>query len=121
MNENEAVSISSSPQQQVVTVASAILSGQLGVIEGSRLLCSLRSRVSSLDHDPDFIAFVGLDSETDHLPIGAVRRHWAPAALANKDIQIQAAEQHWHDTAIAACHRLLRRFSTAHYDQDGKI
>ena len=103
-------------QQHVIEVASAILRGELGVIEGSRLLCSFRFHVSSLDHDPDFRPFVGIDSETDHLPIGDVRRHWAADALANMYQEIQAAEAFYHDTAIAGCDRLLSRFSAISND-----
>ena len=88
-----------------------MLCGELGIIAGSRLLVSLCSRVSSLDHDPDFLLFVGIDSETDHLPVGDVRQHWAPVALASKDEEIRSAEAFYRDDAIAACKALLIRFS----------
>jgi hypothetical protein len=103
-------------QQRVIEAASAILRGELGVIEGSRLLCSFRFRVSSLDHDPDFLPFVAIDSETDHLPVGDVRQHWAADALASKDQEIQAAEAFYRDHALAGCERLLARFSSTSND-----
>jgi hypothetical protein len=102
----------SSPQQRVVEVASAMLRGEIGVIEGSRQLCRLRFSCSSLDHDPDFIPFVGIDSDTDHLPVGEDRRHWAADALARKDIEIQDAEAFYRNHAIAGCERLLARFGS---------
>ena len=108
---------SSSSQQRVVEVASAILHGELGIIEGSRLLCSLQSRATSLDHDPDFIPFVAIDSETDHLPVGDVRRHWAPDALVSKDIEIHATEDYYRASAFAGCQCLLHRFSATSNDQ----
>ena len=98
-------------QQRVTEVASAILRGNVGVIEGSRLLCSLQCRVSSLDHDPDFLPFVGIDSETDHLPVGDVRQHWVAETLVRKDIEIQEVEAFYRDQAVAGCERLLARFS----------
>ncbi len=98
------------PQQQVVAVATSILQGELGIIEGSRRLSDLQSRVTSLDHDPDFLPLVGIDSETDHLPLGEVRQHWAADALAEKDIEIRAAEAFYRAAAFAACERLLARF-----------
>ena len=106
-----------SAQQQVITAASAIVRGDLGAIEGSRLLCSLRSRVSASDHDPDFFPFVIIDDATDHLPIGEVRRYWAVDALTGKDLEIQAAEALHHADAVAGCERLLIRFGTQHHDQ----
>jgi Protein of unknown function (DUF2489) len=101
-----------SAEQRVVAVASAMLRSELGVIEGSRLLCTLRPQVSSLHHDPDFLTFVGIDSETDHLPVGDVRQHWAPDALVIKDQEIQAAEAFYRDLAFAGCERLLARFGS---------
>ena len=117
VNDDESASSSPSPQQRVVEVASAILRGELGVIEGSRLLCALRFRVSTLDHDPDFLPFVGIDSETDHLPIGEVRQLWASDALVRLAPEIQAAEDHWRQWAFTAAQRLLDRFSSTSNDK----
>ncbi len=116
VNDDEPSSSNPSPQKRVVEAASAILRGQLGIIEGSRLLCSLGFRVSLLDHDPDFLPFIAIDSETDHLPIGDVRHHWATDALANKDQEIQAAEAFHREDAIAGCERLLARFGSTSND-----
>ena len=116
VNDDEQASPSPTPQQRVVEVASAILRGELGVIEGSRRLCSLRFRVSSLDHDPDFTPFVGIDSETDHLPIGEVRELWAPEALVRLTPEIQATEDHWRQWAFTAAQRLIDRFRATSND-----
>ena len=100
-------------RQNVVRVARAMLDGQLGVIDGSRQLCALRSRVSPLDFDPNFLPFVGIDSETDHLPIGEVRQHWAADALATKDAELGDAEPQYREMALSGCHRLVERFSAS--------
>jgi len=65
---------------KIVTLARSILAGNLGIADGSRQLAAWRFDVGA-DNDPDFIFFVGLDSETDHLPIGPSRRHWNPEVL----------------------------------------
>ena len=121
MNNDEPASPSPPPQQYVIEAASAILRGELGVIEGSRLLCSLRSRVSALDRDPDFVTFVGIESETDHLPIGEVRQFWAGDALARLAPEIQAAEDHFRVPAFTAAQRLLDRFSAISNDNAGNV
>jgi hypothetical protein len=113
VNDDEQASATPSPQQQVVEVASAILHGELGVIEGSRLLCALRFRVSTLDHDPDFLPFIGIDSETDHLPVGEILQHWASDALVRLAPEIRAAENHWRQWAFTSAQRLIDRFSSA--------
>ena len=96
--------------RKVVEIAQAMIDSRLGVVEGSRLLAGLRFEVCEEDFDPDFLPFVGIDSETDHLPLGKVREHWDPTALAEKDAELEKAETFDRDTALAACRALLIRF-----------
>ncbi|MDB6074288.1 MAG: hypothetical protein JWO89_1928 [Verrucomicrobiaceae bacterium] len=110
MKDDESASPSPSPQQCIVELASAILNGGLGIIEGSRRICNLQGDVSSLDHDPDFLPFVVIDSETDHFPIGETRQHWAPESLVLKDREIVNAESFYQELAFAGCRRLLERY-----------
>ncbi len=57
--------------------ARSILQGKLGIIEGARLLSNLaHDLVPDWAVDPDFVVFRSLDSETDHLPVGAERQLW---------------------------------------------
>ena len=51
---------------------------------------------------------MGIDSETDHLPVGAVRSLWAADALIEKDIQIARAEERWKPDFLAICKRIVR-------------
>jgi hypothetical protein len=117
VNDDDSATQIATPQQRVVETASAILRGELGVIQGARLLCSLQARVSSVHHDPDFLPFIVIDTETDHLPVGDVRQHWAPDALARKDIEIHATEDFYRATAFTGCQRLIDRFSSTSNDQ----
>jgi hypothetical protein len=118
VDEEESVSPPAAPQQRVIEVASAMLAGEIGIIEGSRLLCSLRSCIPLSDHDPDFLPFVGIDGETDHLPVGDVRQHWASDAHARKDQEIQAAETFYRERARSGCEHLLTRFNATTMEQD---
>jgi hypothetical protein len=95
--------------QAVVRCARDMLNGSIGVIEGSRTLARLRD-VGNGDFDPDFIPFVAIDSETDHLPVGNVRKYWALDVLAHKDLGIRDAEEFHREAALAACRRLVNRF-----------
>ena len=63
--------------QRVVSVATDMLSGRLSFLEGARLLSHLRVALRLPVDDPDFLPFVATDSETDHLPLGDVRRFWS--------------------------------------------
>jgi hypothetical protein len=62
---------------QILHAAKQLIAGQLGVIAASRLL-------SHFCHEAEpkvaevLLTFVGIDSETDALPIGAIRCNWSP-------------------------------------------
>jgi hypothetical protein len=75
-----------------VEIARGILDGSISIIAGSRQLrafCGGHGRID--EFDPDFLTFVGIDSETDDLPVGENRRHWGADALAKKDIRVGEA------------------------------
>jgi hypothetical protein len=95
---------------QVISTAQAMLDGQLNFLIGSRRLAALRYETDAAADDADFMIFVAIDSETDALPLGAVREHWDHDALARLEPEIEEAE-HWATTAGAdACRSLIARF-----------
>ena len=98
------------PTSRAIELARELIAGELGIIEGCRELSSLRHAFG----DPfaeDFLPFVAIDSETDDLPIGPVRREWNAEALARKDIEIARCEAIYKSQAIEACKRLITRLS----------
>jgi hypothetical protein len=97
-------------QHEIVRVARGILDGSMGVIAGAREMTKLHFRSHSKERDEDFLVFVGIDSETDHLPLGDVRRHWSPDALARKDVEIREAEDFFREQAHAAARALIARY-----------
>ena len=101
---------------EVARLATAILKGELGIVEGVRGLVRLQSQVTKADFDPAFLSLIGIDSETDVFPIGIVRQHWAPEALVDYDRERQLMEAHYRDDAFEACRQLLKRFSPASID-----
>lgn len=95
---------------KVVDLARRVISGDLSILLAARELSRLRFSVGGDEWDPDFIQFVAIDSETDHLPIGPVRRHWAPDALVEEDQEIARAEAWAREGGLLACKRLIDRF-----------
>ena len=87
---------------KIVATAQRILSGELGIVAGARQLSGLRFDVGA-EHDADFIFFVGVDSETDHLPVGKVRSRWSSVALKAKDEELQVYETSVRDKALRVC------------------
>jgi hypothetical protein len=94
---------------KIAALAQRMLAGEIGIAEGSGELAAWRFDVGA-DNDPDFIFFVGMDSETDDLPIGSARRHWNPEALRAKDAELAAYEAKVREEAFEICRRLIRRY-----------
>lgn len=52
----------------VAQVAKALMAGDLPFLEGVRRLLALRAKASSQSHDPDFMLFVAIARQADHIP-----------------------------------------------------
>ena len=95
----------------ILRVAKQLIAGQIGVIAASRELGYLRHEV-----EPQLanvlLTFTAIDSETDALPVGEVRKEWSPHALLHKDKEIAEAEDFYRDSAINAATELIRLLET---------
>lgn len=104
--------IASSDRRKIVQIAQGILEGTISIIAGARQLRVFAGGHAGIDErDPDFRTFVGIDSETDDLPVGESRRHWAADALAKKDVEIARCEDLFRDAAREAASHLIARYS----------
>lgn len=95
---------------KISRIAQGLLSGESEFLESVRALSSLRFEVSSDGHDSDFLLFLGIDSQTDHLPIPAVRAHCAAEWLAKCDEEVRQIAIFYKASVEEACHRLIERF-----------
>jgi hypothetical protein len=96
-------------QSEVVSTARGIVSGTIGIVDGARRLTKL-GHALGVDRDPDFTFFVGVDSETDHLPAGEVRRHWAADALRQTDEELRECEAFFRADALRVCQSLIQQY-----------
>ena len=102
---------SGTAEQNIAQIAQAILDGRVSIIAGARQIRRFCGGHAGLDErDPDLNTFVGIDSETDDLPIGDVRQYWAPDALARKDLEIARCEAMYRESALEAASHLVARF-----------
>ncbi|SDR15763.1 hypothetical protein SAMN05428982_3401 [Pseudoxanthomonas sp. CF385] len=99
-----------SVRTRVVEICSGILDGTFPVLEGCRLLSSLRWEAQVDQSDTDFDTFTAIDSETDALPIGEVRRNWDPEALQALEPEIRSATEWASSLALPACKAVVQRF-----------
>lgn len=96
--------------KKVVSVATAMLHGDISLIEGCRKISGLRYNVSNPDHEV-FLTIRGVDSETDHFPIGDLRKQYAPEYLQRLDKEMEDYIARVRDNIIASCHEIIRVFS----------
>jgi len=92
---------------QILHVANDLIGGRLGVIAASRELSRFRRDVEPQLAET-LLTFVGIDSETDALPIGEMRKEWNRDALEGKDREIAEAERFYRDSAMKAAAELIR-------------
>jgi hypothetical protein len=95
--------------RQVRTLAHRIISGEVGVIEGSREMLKFQQWLHDWE-DEDFRIFVGVDSESHHLPVGRVRDHWQPEALKKKDEEVRALEDFYRKDVVEAAVRVKAKY-----------
>lgn len=89
-----------------------LLEGRLGVIETARVMLPL-AYWTKVQNDPEFLLFRAIASETDDLPVGNVRAHWAADSLEREDVRIEAAEKLWREQALSAAEKLVKRYQWA--------
>jgi hypothetical protein len=96
----------------IFDAAQDMLAGRLTYIEGARRIVAAWWGSKLDEGDADFLAFVGVASETEALPLGKMRAHWQPAALEALQPEIDRMEawaQRWDE---AHCRNLMARFSS---------
>jgi hypothetical protein len=81
----------------------------MSVIMAARELRKLQFWVRA-EQDPDFLVFARIASETDELPAGSERRHWAAEALKAKDAQIASLEAAYQERALVAAKNLIQKY-----------
>ena len=89
-----------------------LLEGRLGVIETARAMLPL-ARWTKAENEPEFLLFRAIASETDDLPVGAIRAYWGHDALKREDVRIQAAENFWSEQARTTAAKLAERYQWA--------
>jgi hypothetical protein len=95
-------------QRRAKEISEAVLGGRLSILEGTRALRPL-AFTDAIASETDRRMIIGIESETDDLPIGEVRQLWAESALEEKDLEIAPCEAFWRDKVLAVCRRILHR------------
>ena len=92
-----------------------IISSEESVIEGSQKMLQFRFWMKE-GENPDWGIFAVVDSDSDHLPIGSVREHWAKDALNKKDEEIEELERFYREDVLKAVRLIWNQYKT-HVEQ----
>jgi len=96
---------------RVKQITQAVVNGQVGAAEAALVLLPILHQYPELASQDDLNFIVAVGSETDDLPIGAVRELWDANALIEKDREIARCDALWGERMRATCERLLARLS----------
>jgi hypothetical protein len=97
--------------ERAVAIARSILDGSIPLLLGCRRILEPLHRLG-VARDEAFIAFVGVNSETDHLPLDPQERElWNKEMLLAKDLEIARLTSWAQPMAAKASHAVLMQFS----------
>jgi len=99
-------------RKKVGEITTCMLNGSVNYLEGAIELASLRFEVDVPEDDKDFLAFTGVASEIDHLPIGNIRIHWSKKSLERHEAEILSTTKWAKEVTLAECKSLAKRFNT---------
>ena len=98
-----------SVEAKIVRVAEAMIEGKMQLIQGCRDLCGFLSLTLEPERDV-FLAIIAIESETDHFPLGDVRRECAPDYLKRMDGEMDRSIEDARVDILCACHELIQIF-----------
>lgn len=98
-------------RKEAAEIANGMLDGSINYLEGAIKLASLRFEIEVGEDDGDFLAFTGISSEIDHLPLGSAREFWSTKALESHEPEIQRAVKWAKEVSLSECKSIAERFS----------
>jgi hypothetical protein len=105
--------VSENDAEDAVRIARSIIDGSISVLPGCRKILGSLRRLG-VDREKPFVIFVGIDSESDHLPLDPEeRKHWSPEALIREDKEIERYTKWAEKLALPACRAVIERFGKA--------
>jgi hypothetical protein len=96
--------------RSILTTMECMLDGSLPYLEGSQTIARLHLDADVDEWDPDILPFVGVDSETDSLPIGDKRKFWSAANRKRLQPPIDEAERWAKGILESHCRNFIQRF-----------
>lgn len=109
---NEDEELMEEARTRLMKTAEGILNGSIGIIEGCRMMNEFIA-FAELDIDEDDrVTFQSVESQTDHLPVGEVRKLWNEEALKKKDEEIKRIEIMFAGIVKDSCSFILNKYTS---------
>lgn len=95
-------------RRRALLIAKNLLESRINAIEAVRALIPFLRADPTLAMPEDRKALVGIDKETDGLPVGQVREEWHPDLLLERDKEIERYERIYRDQVRSICERIVQ-------------
>jgi hypothetical protein len=94
----------------LIETATAMIEGKIDLIEGVRKLSNLRHYVSNPNSEV-FLPIRGVESETDHFPVGERRNSYSQSYLNKVDAELDEYLRRSKSSILDACRQIVQTFS----------
>lgn len=94
-------------ERELVHVSKSMIDGEIDLIEGVRKICFLRNYTKFPDSKV-FIPIRAIDSETDHFPIGEMRKFCSMEYLKRMDEEMHVYISNMKDEILKCCSEIIR-------------
>jgi hypothetical protein len=99
-----------SKRRELVALAKAMLEDESNLIGGIRQICSLRFAIEDPENEV-FMPLRGIDSETDHFPLGSSRSNHSEDFLRRADLELEKYLSEARGDILRACREIVRTYS----------
>lgn len=98
-------------RKAICHTAISLRSGTIPFLDGVRKLATLRFHASASGSDEDFMPFVAVDSEANHLPSQSALAYCSNEWLVKSEAEMKEVIELHGSAIFAACDKLIQRFS----------
>lgn len=99
-------------RRAIFAAARDMLAGELSYIEGARKIIAAKVTSRLDQRDVNLLPFVGIESDTEALPLGDMRVHWQASAIEALQPKIAEMEAWARELGEPHCRKLVERFSS---------
>lgn len=96
---------------EILSVAEKILSGQCDLIEGCAEITNIIFGVTRIGDEKELLFFIGVESDTDHLPRADTRKNWSPETLVEAEKEKERIANFYRESVLSECRHVIARFS----------